>query len=175
MQFRFCFETDFITETDHHSILIIADAKQRDRRQIQALGVKVERRGDTFTENSATSSQDSQASQAVNTDYNDRQRALNRYKKAVEQLKEAIKIRKGPWDSFDFEEFNDEPEGFDDSQFKNKINAILISRETSIKDRKGWSKFTYAVEYVFTAFSPFAKNLLMVTKNAQSVMPFNLI
>ena len=67
---------------------------------------------------------------------------------------------------------NDEPEDFDDSQFKNKINAILISRETSIKDREGWSKFTYAVEYVFTALSPLAKNLLTATKGAQSVMRF---
>ena len=120
----------------------------------------------------ATSSQDSQASQAINTDYNDRQLALNRYRKAVDQLKEAIKIRKGPWDASDFEELNDEPEGFDDSQFKNKINAILISREMSIKDRKGWSKFTYAVECVFTALSPLAKNFLMATKGAQSVMRF---
>ena len=118
----------------------------------------------------STSSQDSQGSQAVNTDYNDRQLALNRYRKAVDELKEAIKIRKGPWDAFDFDEFNDEPEDFDDSQFKNKINAMLISRETSIKDRKGWSKFTYAVEYVFTALSPLAKNLLTATKGAQSVM-----
>src|SRR5271169_4387056 len=118
-----------------------------------------------------TSSEDSQGSQAVNTDYNDRQLAVNRYKKAVDELKEAIKIRKGPGDPFDFEKFNDEPEDFDDSQFKNKVNAILISREASIKDRKGWSKFTYAVEYVFTALSPLAKNLLTATKGAQSVMP----
>ena len=124
---------------------------------------------------SPTSSQDNQASQAVNNDYNDRQLALNRYRKAVDQLKEAIKIRKGSWGSSDFEELIDEPEGFDDSQFKNKINTILISRETSIKDRKGWSKFTNAVECVFTALSPLAKNFLMATKDAQSVMPFSLV
>ena len=124
---------------------------------------------------SPPSSQDNHASQAVNNDYNDRQLALNRYRKAVDQLKEAIKIRKGSWGSPDFEELNDEPEGFDDSQFKNKINAILISREWSIKDRKGWSKFTNAVECVFTALSPLAKNFLMATKDAQSVMPFSLV
>ena len=121
----------------------------------------------------ATSSQGNQTSQVVNNDYDDRQRAQIRYKEAADQLKEAIKIRKGSWGSFDFEELSGEPEGFDDSQFKNKINAVLISRETSIKDRKGWSKFTYAVECVFTAFSPFAKNFLMVAKNAQSVMPLS--
>ena len=103
----------------------------------------------------------SQTSQVSNTDYNDRQLAQIRYKEAADRLKEAIKIRKGPWRSFDFEELSGEPEGFDDSQFKNKINAVLISRESSINDRKGWSKFTYAVECVFTAFSPFAKNFLI--------------
>ena len=122
---------------------------------------------------SPASSQDNQASQAVNNDYNDRQQAVNRYKKAAEQLKEAIKIRKRLWGSFDFEELSNEPEGFDDSEFKNKINAVLTLRESSINDRKGWSKFTYAVECVFTAFSPFAKNFLIATKDAQSVMPFS--
>jgi len=120
---------------------------------------------------SPTSSQDNQVSQAVNNDYDDRQLALNRYRKAVGQLKEAIEIRKDRWGSFDFKELSDEPDDLDDLQFKNKINAILISSETSIKDRKGWSKFTNTVECVFTALSPFAKNFLMATKDTQSVMP----
>jgi hypothetical protein len=117
----------------------------------------------------ATSSQTNQTSQVVSDDYNDRQRVQSRYKEAAIQLKDAIKIRKGPWGSFDFEELSGEPEGFDDAQFKNKINAALISRETSIKDRNGWSKFTDAIERVFTAFSPFAKNFLTVAKNADAV------
>src|SRR5271167_4637864 len=121
---------------------------------------------------SPTSSKDNQT-QAVDDDYDDRQLTLDRYSKAVDQLKEAIKIRKGSWSSFDFEELSDEPEGLDDSQFKNKINAIMVLRETSIKDKKGWSKFTYAVECVFTALSPIAKNFLKATQGAQSVIPFN--
>ena len=112
---------------------------------------------------------DNQPSQGADNDYNDKQRAQTRYEEAANQLKEAINIRKGLWGSFNFEDLSGEPEGFDDSQFKNKINVILTSQEMSIKDRKGWSKFTYAVECVFTAFSPFAKNFLMITKNAQSV------
>src|SRR5437762_2277848 len=80
---------------------------------------------------SPTSSQDNPASEAVDNDYNDRQKALNRYRKAADQLKDAIKIRRGTWGSANFEELGDEPDGFDDSQFKNKINAIMISRETS--------------------------------------------
>ena len=48
---------------------------------------------------------------------------------------------------------------------------MLAARESSIKDRKGWSTFTYAVECVFTALSPFAKNFLTVAKDAQAVFP----
>src|SRR5271155_217898 len=79
---------------------------------------------------------------AANHEYNDRQLAQNRYKEAASHLKEVIKIHKGSCDSFNFEEdFSRESEGFDDSQFITKINAVLISREKSIKDRKGWAKF----------------------------------
>src|SRR5271169_3050087 len=115
----------------------------------------------------------SQTSQAANNDYNDRQLVQARYKEAADRLKEAVEVRKGSWGSFDFEELSGEPEGFDDSQFKNKMNTVLMSREMSIKDRKGWSKFTYTVECVFTAFSPFAKKFLTVAKDAQSVMPLS--
>jgi hypothetical protein len=123
----------------------------------------------------AASPQDNQTSQEVSTSYNDRQRAQTRYKEAASKLREAIKTCKGSCGSFDFGDFDDESEAFDDSEFKNKINSILTLRETLIKDRKGWSTLTYAVECVFTAFSPFAKNFLTVAKNIQSVMPFNQV
>ena len=164
------YKSDSIITIDSYSNLI-EDAKPTDSRQIQAAAFNVERRWDTFTENNnSRSSQDSRGSQAVKNDCNDRQVALNRYRKAVDQLKEAIKIHKSPLGSLDFDELSDEPENFDDLQFRHKINAILISRETSIQDRQGWSKFTYAVECVFTALSPLAKNFLTATKDAQSVM-----
>ena len=122
---------------------------------------------------SATSSQDNQASPTVNIDYNDRQQVEKRYNEAVNQLREAIKIRKGSWGSFDLEGIIDEPERHDDSLFKNKINAVLMSREASVKDKNGWSKFKYAVECIFTAFSPLVKNVLLATKDAQSVVPIS--
>jgi len=56
-----------------------------------------------------TPSPDNWASQSVDNDYGDGQRAQIRYKKAANQLKEAIKIRKGTWGSFDFEELIGEP------------------------------------------------------------------
>lgn len=124
------------------------------------------------TATSPTSSKDNQAPQAEDPDYNDRELALSRYRKAASRLKDAIKIRKGVWSAFNFDELCDEPEDLDDSQFKNKINAVFGSQEMSVKDKKGWSKFTYAVECVFTALSPFAKNFLMATQGAQSVLSF---
>jgi hypothetical protein len=135
--------------------------------RFRRLALKLKRREAT------TSPQDnqSQSSQVAKNEYNDRQLAQIRYKEAANRLKEVLKIRKGPWGSFDFEELSDEPEHFDDLQFKNKINAVIMSWETSIKDRRGWVKFTYAVECVFTAFSHFAKNFLTVAKDAQAVTP----
>jgi hypothetical protein len=120
-----------------------------------------------------TDSDASSQSQPINADYNDRERAQRRYEKAATQLKDAIKSQKGPGNSsFDF---SDDAEDFDDVQFKNKINAMLISREKSVKDRNGWAKFRNIVECVFTAFSPFAKNFLIVAQEAQSVIPFLFI
>ena len=119
---------------------------------------------------SLSSSLDNQATQPVNNVYDDRQLALNRYGEATTHLKEAIKIRKGPWSAFIFDELSDEPGALDDLQFKNKINAILLSQESLIKDKKGWSKFTDAVECVFTALSPLVKNFLSVVRDAQSVI-----
>ena len=120
----------------------------------------------------AASSQDNQTPQAQNTDYNDRELALTRYKKAANQLKEAIKFQKGSWSAFVFDDLSDEFDNDNDLQFKNKINTILVSRESSVKDKKGWAKFMYAVECVFTALSPFAKNFLTATQGAQSVTSF---
>ena len=121
-----------------------------------------------------TSSEGNPHPQTLNDDYSDRDMTLKKYKTAVDQLKKAIEIRKGPWNSFDFEKLSDEPDHLDDLQFRNKINAVVISWEPSINDRKGWSKFTYAVECVFTALSPLVKNLLMASQGAQSVIASSL-
>jgi hypothetical protein len=146
---------------------------QGTERRFKRLVSRLRGRETASTTTSPTSTGENQAPQSENTVYNDRELALSRYRKAASQLKEAIKIRKGVWSAFDFDEFCDEPEDIDDSQFKNKINTVFGSQETSIKDKKGWSKFTYAVECVFTALSPFAKNFLMATQGTQSVLPFH--
>lgn len=112
--------------------------------------------------------------QTPNDDFSDRETTLKKYKKAIDELRKAIKIRKGPWNSFEFEKLCDEPDCLDDLRLRNNINAVLISCEASINDRKGWSKFIHAVECVFKALSPPVKNILIAMKGAQSVMPFSL-
>jgi len=111
---------------------------------------------------------------AVPNKYDDGQLAQNRYSEAANNLKKAIETRKGSWDSFDFDGLSCEPEGHDDSKLKDKISDVFLSRQASIKDRKGWAKLTYAVECVFTAFSPFAKNFVTIAGSAQSVIPFSI-
>ena len=56
-----------------------------------------------------------QTSMGAKNEYSDRQLAQNRYSEAVNNLKNAIKIRKGTWNSFDFDKLGSEPEGLDDS------------------------------------------------------------
>ena len=111
----------------------------------------------------------------IDDDYNDRRQVEKRYKEAADELREAIKGRKASWASFDLGDLSDDPIGLDDSQFKQKINAVLLSRKMSIKDRNGWSKFIHAVECVFTALSPLTKNLLHASAGAQSVISLLLV
>lgn len=109
--------------------------------------------------------------QSSDDGYDDDRRARIRYKEAAKELKEAVKCCAG-LGSFDFEVPSDEPQDLNDSELINKINQMLRARETSIKDRRGWAKVTYAVECVFTAFSPLAKTILLVTKDADVVRLF---
>jgi hypothetical protein len=73
------------------------------------------------------------------------------------------------WGAFDFPELTGEPEGFNDSQFKDKINAVMQSRKQALKDLSGWKKCEHAVQCAFTAFSPFAKNFLIIAKEGEQV------
>jgi hypothetical protein len=58
--------------------------------------------------------------------YGDRERTRERYKEASNLLQDAVK-RHEKWGAFDFPELTGEPEGFNDSQFKDKINAVMQS------------------------------------------------
>ena len=102
--------------------------------------------------------------------YDDRTRVQRRYEDAVKKLEDALQYRKDGWKSFDLDIPDAKaPMTFDDAAFQTKLNAVLKAREDSIMDKKGWRKFTHAIESAYTIFSPFAKNFLSVAINAQSV------
>ena len=104
-------------------------------------------------------------------DYGDRERTITRYKEAANVLQEAIKSRQGSWELFDLQGLTGEPADFDDAQFRDKINLSIVSKGPHMKDQHSWSKCKQAIECIFTALSPFAKNFLKIAKDVQSVCP----
>ena len=99
----------------------------------------------------------------------DRQRTRIRYFESVKLLGDAIKANQDKWGLFDFPELKGEPEDFNDSQFREKINTVMYAQRNDIIDQTAWEKCRHAVQCAFTAFSPFAKNFLTITKNIQAV------
>jgi len=99
----------------------------------------------------------------------DRQRTKSRYQAAAKELEDAVR-RDSSWERFEFPELCGELEDFDKSQFQDKINKSLESRERRAKDQKAWDKSMHMLECAFTALSPFAKNFLTIAKDSQSVL-----
>ena len=100
----------------------------------------------------------------------DRQRTRTRYFDSAKLLEHAVKANEDKWGSFDFPELKGEPEDFDDSQFREKINTAIDARKKDVNDQNAWATCRNAVQCAFTAFSPFAKNFLTIATNAQSVL-----
>lgn len=103
--------------------------------------------------------------------YTDRERTRERYSEASQLLQDAVKGHQ-KWGVFEFPEITGEPEGFNDSWFKDKINEVLKSRKEAMQKLSGWGKYEHLIQCAFTAFSPFAKNFLTIAKEAQQVSPF---
>jgi hypothetical protein len=103
------------------------------------------------------------------TNTGERQRTREKYLDAAKLLRETIEMYEGQWGSFDFPELNGEPEDFDDSLFREKINAVMDARETVVTDKTAWGRCKHAVQCAFTAFSPFAKHFLVIAKEGQAV------
>jgi hypothetical protein len=101
--------------------------------------------------------------------YDDKQRATERYVEATQFLRDTVQAHKTQWGSFDYPELTGEPEDFQDSQFKAKLNAILELRKEHAKDKTPWEKCGHVIECVFTALSPFATNFLTIAKERSSV------
>ena len=96
------------------------------------------------------------------------------YETAKRKLKEALKIRRDDWESFEFPELDGLSEQRDISKLQLEIDKILALRKQSIKDPKGWSKLKVIMEHAFMAFTPFAKNVLNVAMPANQVSTSHL-
>ena len=104
-------------------------------------------------------------------DFGDRHRVLERYTEAAHALKESIQACKGQhWGHFELPELTGEPEEFNDSLFRNKINEALTARKAAIKDQKAWGKCQQVALSIFSALSPFAKNFLNIANDCQAVI-----
>lgn len=97
----------------------------------------------------------------------DAERTRKRYVEAAKLLEEAVKGSQ--WGFFGFPELKGEPEEFNDSEFRMKINFALESRKSAVNDKTAWSKCKHTMERLCKSFSPFAKNFLSVAKDASAV------
>jgi hypothetical protein len=98
----------------------------------------------------------------------DRRMTKLRYVESAKALQSAVQGRT-EWGSFEFPELQGEPEKFDDSQFRDRIHQSLEAQRSSIKDQMIWGKCRQAVQSMFTALSPFARNFITIAKEGQSV------
>src|SRR5271156_4073262 len=76
----------------------------------------------------------------------DRQRTRARYLDAAKLLEEAVKANEARWGPFDFPELKGEPENFDDSLFREKINAVMDAHKNEINDQTAWVKCRHVVQ-----------------------------
>ena len=102
--------------------------------------------------------------------YGDRERTERRYKEAVEQLEKSLNIPTGSWKTFEIPDFKDAADMTDPiSQLRQEIKKTLDRR--TFKDPSFSSKSKHITERIFTALSPFAKNVLSVLKQGSAVFP----
>ena len=65
-----------------------------------------------------------------------------------------------------------EMEEFNDQEFRDKLSMAMNGYKESIKNQRAWGKCGQAIQCVFTALSPFAKNFLLIAREGQAVIPF---
>jgi hypothetical protein len=99
----------------------------------------------------------------------DRRRTIERYQQAAKLLEDAVNGRADTWGGFDTSLLKGEPENFNDSQFRDKVNEVLDARKDEVESRSAWTKCCHTFQCAFVAFSPFAKNFLAIAKEAQAV------
>ena len=106
--------------------------------------------------------------------HDDRGRSKYRYSQACNLLQETVKACHNHWGMLDFLELFGEHGDADDSEFIGKIELALNYWKQKCQDQGAWGKCKSALQDVFKAFSPLAKNFLQIAIEGQSVTAFLL-
>jgi hypothetical protein len=105
----------------------------------------------------------------------DTKRTLHRYEKAKQQIRESLKFCRNEWGSFIFPEVDTLSEQEELSALLNAIDKVLDrrSQKDSVMNPTKWEKCKKVVANIFTATSPFAKNLLTIAKEGAQIPIMN--
>jgi hypothetical protein len=104
--------------------------------------------------------------------YGDREATERRYKKATENLEAALKLPRKNWKTFEIPDFKNLVNVNDPiPELREAIKKTLDARANAITDKSLWAKGKRWTEGIFTAVSPFTKNVLLVAKDGASVIP----
>jgi hypothetical protein len=102
--------------------------------------------------------------------YGDYKSTLERYQKAVKVLHETLREKSSSeWGSFELPELDNLNDLDGLRKIRERIHLATENRKESIKNPSMLSKLNVIMERTFTAMSPFAKNLLAIAKEGQSV------
>ena len=101
----------------------------------------------------------------------DRQQVKARYVQAATFLQEAVRKHQSQGKCFDFPDLSGEMEEFNDQEFRDKLSMAMNGYKESIQNQIVWGKCGQAIQCVFTALSPFAKNFLLIAREGQAVIP----
>lgn len=105
----------------------------------------------------------------VNRELGEDQQVKARYIQATKLLQDAVAGHQG--EPFLFPDLSGEMEEFNDMEFREKLDITIDRYKTSMKNPKALEKCRYAVQCMFTALSPFAKNFLQIARDGQAVKP----
>jgi hypothetical protein len=102
----------------------------------------------------------------------DTERTLERYKKAIEQIKKALELRRDEWEHFElsgFDSLTSVGEG-DLKTLQLQIDRVLDSRNKAAQNRTTWQKSKHIVEQVFMALAPCMKIIFSLAQQSAQVI-----
>lgn len=99
----------------------------------------------------------------------DMKRTSDRYTSALQHLKRELNRAQGDGKLFQLPELENIPDNLEPSQLREAINRALDSSAASARNPSKWAKCKGVIEAVYTALSPFLKNVLKMMIEAQAV------